>query len=178
VTSAELLDTRINALLRDVPDFPSPGVLFKDIGPLLADPAGLTAVVQAIAARVAATGATVLAGIESRGFLLGAPAAVAAGVSFVPLRKAGRLPGPVEKVSYALEYGTAELECQRGLIPPGAKVLIVDDVLATGGTALAGVELIRAVGAEPVEIAVLLEIVFLGGRERLAPMPVESLARA
>ena len=168
MTSAEPdLGSRINALLRDVPDFPTPGVMFKDIGPLLGDAHAFAAVVAALAARVIATGATVVAGIESRGFLLGAPAAVAAGVGFVPLRKAGRLPGPVATVSYDLEYGSAELEVQTTAIPDGARVLIVDDVFATGGTALAAAELIRTVGGAPVEIVVLLEIAALTGRVKL-----------
>lgn len=161
------LQAVIAGLLRDVPDFPSPGILFKDIGPLLADPAGFAAVIDAFVARVRATGSTLVVGIESRGFLLGAPAAVAAGVGFVPLRKAGRLPGPVATVSYDLEYGSAELEVQAAAIPDGTRVLIIDDVFATGGTAAAAADLVREVGGIPTEIGVLLEIGALGGRGRL-----------
>lgn len=168
------LSPRARALLRDVPDFPSPGILFRDVGPLLADAEALAEVVAGLAAQVGALGATAVAGIEARGFVLGAAAAVVAGVGFVPLRKAGKLPGETLREDYALEYGTATLELQAGVLAAGTAVLVVDDVLATGGTAAAAAALLGAAGLRPVGLAVLLEIVGLAGRSRLAPLRVSS----
>jgi len=166
---------RLAGLIRDVPDFPTPGIVFKDLAPLLADGHGLRAAAELLADRVAVTGATVIAGIEARGFLLGAPAAVLAGVGFVPIRKAGKLPGAVHARTYALEYGEATLEVQADAPVSGARVLLVDDVLATGGTAAAAAALVRLAGGDPVELAVLLELISLGGRARCAPLPVHAL---
>lgn len=132
-------------------------------------------VVDGLAERVAVGGAQAVAGIEARGFILGAACAARAGVGFVPLRKAGKLPGPVLSVDYALEYGVATLEIQAGLVSAGAPVLLVDDVLATGGTAAAAAALLARCGADVVELAVLLEIAPLGGREVVAPLPVWAL---
>ena len=169
------LAERVAALIRDVPDFPTPGILFRDIAPLLRDPEAFAEVVDWFAEQVGALGATVVVGIESRGFLLGAPVAVRANVPFVPVRKAGKLPGPVHGQKCTLEYGETELQVQVGALQAGDRVLIVDDVLATGGTAAATAALVRADGADPIELAVLLELSALKGRDNLAPWPVTAL---
>ena len=177
-----LRDSAVDALtrlVRDVPDFPEPGVLFKDISPLLADGPGFAAVVAALAdlGRDDAGRPVVdkVVGMEARGFILAAPVAVALGVGFVPVRKAGKLPHDTHRVAYALEYGEAVLELHRDAFAPGERVLVIDDVLATGGTARATCELIRRCGAEPVAFAVLLELSFLDGRTALESVPVTSL---
>ncbi|WP_209020796.1 adenine phosphoribosyltransferase [Nocardioides sp. 1609] len=155
-------------LVVDVPDFPEPGIVFKDITPLLADPDGFAAVVAALAeAGRDADGAVVVdkvAGMEARGFIFAAPVALALGVGFVPVRKAGKLPGEVHAVSYDLEYGQATLEVHRHAIAPGERVLLVDDVLATGGTLAATRDLVGACGGTTAGIAVLMELSFLPGR--------------
>ncbi|WP_031515346.1 adenine phosphoribosyltransferase [Streptomyces sp. NRRL F-5123] len=166
--SAELRELLL-AHIRDVPDYPEPGVMFKDITPLLADPGAFGALVEALAELCARHGATKVVGLEARGFILAAPAAVRAGVGFVPVRKAGKLPGAVHGQAYQLEYGTAEIEVHTDAFAPDDRVLVIDDVLATGGTAEAGVALIRQAGATVAGLAVLLELSFLGGRERLLP---------
>jgi adenine phosphoribosyltransferase len=155
-----------------------PGVMFRDITPLLADPVGIPTVVDALISRLAQAGidgCDMVAGVEARGFVLGAPLAVGMGVGFVPVRKEGKLPGDVHSESYALEYGTATLELQVGAVAAGHRVVLLDDVLATGGTAAAAVALLRAAGAEVLGFAVLLELAALGGRERLGDVPVVSL---
>ncbi|MCB8956573.1 MAG: adenine phosphoribosyltransferase [Nocardioides sp.] len=166
-------------LITDVADFPEPGILFKDITPLLADHAALSEVVEALAAPARAQdGAPVVdkvLGMESRGFILGAPVALALGVGFVPVRKAGKLPRDTHAVSYALEYGEATLEVHRDSLQPGDRVLLVDDVLATGGTARATADLVERCGAAVHGIAVLMELGFLPGREALGDVPVTSL---
>jgi adenine phosphoribosyltransferase len=173
------LDPLLDKLVRDVPDFPLPGVVFKDITPLLADPEGFAAVVDALAAAGRdEDGAVVVdkvVGMEARGFILAAPVALALGVGFVPVRKAGKLPGEVHAVSYALEYGLSTLEVHQDGIAPGERVLLVDDVLATGGTAAATAELVRRGGGEVVGLAVLMELSFLHGRERLGEIPLTVL---
>ncbi|AEG44401.1 adenine phosphoribosyltransferase [Isoptericola variabilis] len=169
----------VRALIRDVPDYPHPPVVFRDITPLLADGAALADVVEAFARlAVADGGVDVVAGMEARGFLLGAPLATRLGVGFLPLRKAGKLPPPVERVEYDLEYGTAAIELRTGTLRPGARVLLVDDVLATGGTAAAAAHLVERCGGRVVALAFLLELAGLGGRERLAGRTVETLLRA
>nr|WP_245240465.1 adenine phosphoribosyltransferase [Streptomyces spiramenti] len=168
----------LNAI-RDVADHPRAGVVFKDITPLLADPHAFSVLTDALAAAVTRQGATAVAGLEARGFILAAPAALRAGVGFVPVRKAGKLPGETMGERYELEYGTAEVELHTDAVGPGDRVLVIDDVLATGGTAEASVRLIRRTGAEVVGVTVLLELGFLGGRERLLSAldgtPLESL---
>ncbi|MGX1220765.1 adenine phosphoribosyltransferase [Streptomyces sp. x-45] len=161
----ELLLSRI----RDVPDYPEPGVVFKDITPLLADPAAFTALTDALAEVAGSTGATKVVGLEARGFILGAPVALRAGLGFIPVRKAGKLPGATLSQSYDLEYGSAEIEVHAEDLSAGDRVLVVDDVLATGGTAEASLELIRRAGAEVAGLAVLMELGFLDGRARLEP---------
>ncbi|MEU3947074.1 adenine phosphoribosyltransferase [Streptomyces sp. NPDC029526] len=162
----ELLLSRI----RDVPDHPEPGVMFKDITPLLADPAAFTALTDALAGIAATTGATKIVGLEARGFILGAPVAVRAGLGFIPVRKAGKLPGATLSQAYDLEYGSAEIEVHAEDICAGDRILVVDDVLATGGTAEASLQLVRRAGAEVAGLAVLMELGFLGGRARVEPV--------
>ena len=152
--------------LRDVPDFPKPGVLFKDFTPLLADPHGLAAVVEDVRSRYAGR-VDVVVGIEARGFILGAAAAHALGVGFVPVRKAGKLPGRTHRAEYTLEYGTAVLELHVDAFVTGHRVLIMDDVLATGGTVSGAVALLRRAGAVVDVVSVVLELEALGGRARL-----------
>lgn len=162
------LAERCARLIRDVPDYPVTGVVFKDITPLLADGPTFAAVVEHVAevARVAG-GIDLVAGMEARGFILGAPVATALGIGFVPVRKAGKLPGVTMGVSYDLEYGSATVEVHPDTIAPGARVLVVDDVLATGGTAAATASLIESAGGVVVGLAFLLELTFLAGRARL-----------
>ena len=152
----------------DVPDYPKPGVVFKDITPILADPEAFAAVIGAMAEQVRAAGATRVAGLEARGFILAAPVALAAGVGLVPVRKAGKLPRETYREDYALEYGSATIEVHRDAFEPGERVMIVDDILATGGTAVAAANLVREAGAVPAGLSVLMELDFLKGRERFA----------
>ncbi|MFD7443018.1 adenine phosphoribosyltransferase [Streptomyces sp. NPDC059909] len=161
----ELLLSRI----RDVPDYPKPGVMFKDITPLLADPAAFTALTEALAELCVRHGATKIVGLEARGFILAAPVAVQAGIGFIPVRKAGKLPGATLSQAYELEYGTAEIEIHAEDLGTDDRVMVIDDVLATGGTAEASLELIRRAGAEVAGVAILMELGFLGGRARLEP---------
>jgi adenine phosphoribosyltransferase len=163
----------IAARVRDIPDYPQPGIVFKDITPLLADGAALHAVVSALATGHGPVDKVV--GIEARGFILAAAAACELGAGFVPVRKQGRLPAPTYAQSYELEYGTATIEVHRDAFEPGERVLIIDDVLATGGTAEATASLVRRAGAEIVGLAVILELTFLAGRAKLAGQPVRAL---
>lgn len=163
----------LTARIRDVPDYPQPGVLFKDITPLLADGPVFASAISALA--LGHEGVTKVAGIEARGFILAAPVAVVLGAGFVPVRKQGKLPAETYAQSYELEYGTATLEVHTDAFHPEERVLIVDDVLATGGTAAATAELIRRAGATVAGIVVLLELEFLGGRGKLPGLPIRSL---
>lgn len=171
----ELLRSRII----DVADFPSPGVVFKDISPLLADHDAFSAAVDAVVAHHLDATVDNVVGIEARGFIVAAPAAYRLGAGFVPIRKAGKLPGPTHETAYDLEYGTNVLQVHRDAFAPGDRVLIVDDVLATGGTAAAAARLVQAAGAEVVGFSVLLELRFLGGLNALAAaqpgIPVHAL---
>lgn len=157
----------LRALIRDVPDFPKPGIMFKDITPLLKDPAGFSEVISRLAERFAAQKLTHIVGIESRGFIFGAPLALKLGVGFVPARKPGKLPAAIDRAIYALEYGTDTLEMHKGSVAPGDRVLIVDDVIATGGTASAAADLVKIQGATVAAIAFVIELSFLNGRQRL-----------
>jgi len=167
------LDDLIKSHIRDVPDFPEPGISFKDITPLLADGPAFAAVIGALAAGHGPIDK--VAGIEARGFILAAPVATRLGCGFVPVRKAGKLPAKTYREDYQLEYGTATIEVHTDAFNPGDQVLIVDDVLATGGTALASADLVRRAGAEVVGIAVLLELSFLNGRAKLNDIPFTAL---
>jgi len=165
--------------IRDIPDYPQPGVVFKDITPLLADHGGFALVVQALAAAGTDDDGNPVVdkvvGIEARGFILAAPVALALGAGFVPVRKKGKLPAATYEESYALEYGEATIEVHQDAFAPGDRVLVIDDVLATGGTVEACLRLIRRCGAEVTSTTVLLELSFLPGRERLADEQVTSL---
>jgi adenine phosphoribosyltransferase len=173
-SSPDSLDTAsLQALVRDVPDFPQAGIVFRDITPLLGNGAALRSAVDAIATLYDEIDTVV--GIESRGFILGAPVAYALRVGMVPVRKLGRLPRATERADYALEYGTNTVEIHADALQPRERVLIVDDVLATGGTAAATAELVERLGGEVAGIAVLIELPELGGRERLASYAVTSL---
>lgn len=160
--------------LRDIRDFPKPGVLFKDFTPLIADGPALGALVRDIAGRYASQ-VDVVVGIEARGFILGAAVAYELGLGMVPVRKAGKLPGETFRESYALEYGTAEIEVHTDAFAPGQRVLVIDDVLATGGTAEATAVLVERSGARVAAVEVVLELAFLEGRKRLGDRPVNAI---
>ena len=164
----------IRSLVRDVADFPAPGVRFRDVTPLLADAAGFGAVVDALAIPFIDE-CDVVAAVEARGFIFGAPVAHRLGVGFVPIRKPGKLPHDRLSRSYALEYGEDALEIHVDAVAPGARVLVVDDVLATGGTAAASVALLESAGASVVAVAVVIELSGLGGRTQLGSQRVHSL---
>jgi adenine phosphoribosyltransferase len=166
---------RLEDKIRDIPDFPQKGVLFKDITPLLQDAAAYHAAMDRLAAHYAGAGIQTVVGIESRGFILGAPLAYLLNCGFVPVRKFGKLPAPTVSVEYALEYGTNVVEVHRDAIKPGERVLIVDDLLATGGTVLAAIELIEGLGGHIAGIAFLVELSFLKGREQLKEHDVFAL---
>ncbi|MCK6528323.1 adenine phosphoribosyltransferase [Myxococcota bacterium] len=168
---------RVKSLIRDVPDFPKPGILFKDITPIFQDPKVFGVVQDALYERLSSTPADVIAGIESRGFLFGAPLALRMGLPFVPVRKAGKLPWRTVSQSYDLEYGSATIEMHEDAVKPGQRVLMIDDLLATGGTAAAAVSLVRKMDAQVVECVFVIELDFLGGRKVLAPTTVTSLIR-
>ena len=168
----------LDRLVLDVPDYPEPGIVFKDITPLLADHDAFTAVVQALADAGRDGGTTVVdkvVGMEARGFILAAPVALALGAGFVPVRKAGKLPRATHAVSYALEYGEATLELHHDAIAPGERVLLVDDVLATGGTVTATRQLVESCGGDAVGVAVLMELGFLPGRAAIGDLPLTAL---
>jgi len=165
----------LNDYLRDVPDFPKPGIMFKDIAPLLANHAALTHCIDQMATLVEDLKIDRVAGIESRGFLFGTPLALKLGVGFTPIRKPGKLPAATTKYEYELEYGTDTLEIHNDGVSPGDQVLVVDDVLATGGTANAACQLIEMVGGKTAGCAFLLELGFLSGRQKLAGRTIRSL---
>ena len=166
----------IAARIRDVPDYPQPGVVFKDITPLLADGEAFRAVIGALAETCGPVDK--VAGIEARGFILAAPVAARLGAGFIPIRKKGKLPGATFAEDYQLEYGTATIEVLTDAFDPGDRVLVIDDVLATGGTARATANLVQRAGARIAGVAVLLELSFLNGRAKLADLPVTALITA
>ena len=168
-------EVNIKSLIRDVPDFPKPGIIFKDITPLLQNAAGLKATLDALAKPFEGKGITAVAGMESRGFIFGVSVAERLGVGFVPVRKPGKLPSATVSEEFTLEYGTDTLEIHQDALGKGDKVLIIDDLLATGGTAKATISLVRKLGAEVVGIGFVIELVFLEGRATLGGVPVHSL---
>jgi len=166
---------KVRELVRDVADFPRPGIGFKDLTPVLADGHAYAFLVDWLADQLAGLDATKVVGVEARGFLLAGPVARALGAGVVPMRKAGKLPWEVESASYSLEYGEDRLEIHRDAVSPGETVVVVDDVLATGGTAAAAASLLERLGAEVAALAFVLELEALGGRQRLAGRPVHAM---
>jgi adenine phosphoribosyltransferase len=167
----------VRSRVRDIADFPKPGVGFKDITPLLGDAVALRTAVELLSERIAELRAEAIVAIESRGFLFGAPLATKLGLGLVPVRKPGKLPHATTRMEYALEYGTDAIEMHTDALVGGARVLVVDDVIATGGTALAACGLVERLGAQVVGAAFLIELSFLGGAARLAPRRVESVIK-
>lgn len=163
--------------IRDVKDFPKPGIVFKDITPLLQQPEAFNAAIEAFVNRYRNQEIDVVAGIESRGFIFGAPLAMQLGASFVPVRKKGKLPYSTVETSYDLEYGSATIEMHTDAVKHGQRVLVVDDLLATGGTAGAACQLIEQQGANIVECAFVVELEFLNGRDRMKRVPIFSLVQ-
>jgi adenine phosphoribosyltransferase len=168
------MDT-LNSRIRHVPDFPKPGILFYDVTTLLKDPEGFKLAIDSMADPYKDQGITAVVGIESRGFILGSAVADRIGAGFVPVRKLGKLPAATIRASYALEYGTDSLEMHQDAVEKGQKVLIVDDLLATGGTARATVDLVRQLGGDVVGVSLLIELVALGGRARLTGENVRAV---
>lgn len=174
-SAIDSLEQELRRAIRDIPDFPKPGITFKDITPVLGDPSLFRRAMEAMAAPFAGDGITHVVAIESRGFILGAPIALALGAGFIPVRKPGRLPAAVEHVDYALEYGTDGLEVHRDALHWGHRVLVVDDVLATGGTAAATCTLIELLGAQVVGLSFLIALSFLPGARALASRRTHAL---
>lgn len=170
-------EIRLENWIRDIPDFPQKGILFKDITPLLQDPQAFHAAIERLAAHYAGAGIETVVGVESRGFIFGAPLAYMLNCGFVPVRKFGKLPSKTVTVEYALEYGTNVVEIHTDAIRPGQRVLIVDDLLATGGTVSAAIELIEKLGGHIAGIAFLVELTFLKGREHLKGHDVFALIK-
>ena len=169
------LQTEIRSAVRDIPNFPKPGIVFKDITPVLGDAALFQRLTNAMARPFADDRVSHVVAIESRGFILGGPIAIRLGAGLVPVRKPGKLPARCERVEYALEYGTDTLEVHADALPPRARVLVVDDVLATGGTALATLSLVRRLGADVVGLSFMIALGFLPGPQRLATERVETI---
>ena len=167
----------VRGLIREIPDFPQPGILFRDITPLLADPKAFHIVLDAIAHHFVGERVDAVVGVESRGFIFGGALAARLNASFVPVRKPGKLPYKTDRIAYALEYGEAELEMHRDSRREGSAVLVVDDLLATGGTAAAAGELVHRQGAFVVAYAFVIELCSLGGRDRLLPTPATSIVK-
>jgi len=165
-----MIADQIKAAIRDIPDFPKPGIIFKDITPILKDPQLCERVVDAFVEKLQGVRIDAIAGIESRGFLFGLTLATKLGVPFVPVRKAGKLPFTIKQKAYKLEYGTAVIELHTDAFEPGQHILLHDDLLATGGTALAASELIREMGGVVAGFSFLVELSFLEGKQRLTPI--------
>jgi len=166
---------QLKTKIRDIPDFPKPGIVFKDITPLLKDPESLNFAVEQLAAPYLKTDITAVAGMEARGFIFGSLVASHLGVGFIPLRKPGKLPYNVASVDYSLEYGTATLEAHIDSIDAGDRILLIDDLLATGGTAKASCQLVEELGGEVIACAFVIELAMLSGREQLSAYPIHSL---
>jgi adenine phosphoribosyltransferase len=166
---------QLKTKIRDIPDFPKPGIVFKDITPLLKDPDSLHFAIEQLAAPYLKTDITAVAGMEARGFIFGSLVASYLGVGFIPLRKPGKLPYNVASVDYSLEYGTATLEAHVDAIEPGDRILLIDDLLATGGTAKASCQLVEELGGEVIACAFVIELAMLSGREQLSAYPIHSL---
>lgn len=164
-------------LIRDIPDFPKPGILFKDITPVLGDFPAFSQVIDQFVAWASMRKPDVIVGVELRGFVFGAPVALKMGVAFVPVRKLGKLPHHTVQQEYALEYGTAVVEVHRDAILPGQRALIVDDLLATGGTAVASARLVETLGGKVIGFSFLIELGFLAGRDKLAAYDVQALIK-
>jgi len=171
------MSENLKRLIRNVPDFPKPGILFRDITPILLDPAALAEAVEGLAGPLRRLGISRVAAIESRGFLLGAPVAMALGVGLAIIRKPGKLPHGRHRVDYDLEYGSDALEMHIDAVKAGDRAAIVDDVLATGGTAAAAGELLRRAGAEVAAFSFLIELEALEGRKKLGKVPVEAVVK-
>lgn len=166
---------RVRQLIRDVPNFPEPGIMFRDITPVLEDGQAFAQVIDTFAQRYVQHGLTKIAGIESRGFIFASALAYRLGCGLVIVRKPGKLPRPTHSVAYALEYGEGTLHVHQDAVGPTDKVVLVDDLIATGGTAAAAVKLLRQCGAQVLEVAAVIELVALKGRDVLAPNPVHAL---
>ncbi|HKY59446.1 MAG TPA: adenine phosphoribosyltransferase [Gemmatimonadota bacterium] len=173
----EELSTRLEAAIRDIPDFPKPGIVFKDITPVLLDPRLFDATIAELARWTSEWGAVKVIGVDARGFLFAAPVANRLGIGLVPVRKMGKLPHRTERVSYDLEYGSAELEIHLDAIEPGERIAVIDDLLATGGSAQAAVRLVERVGGVMAGLGFVIELGFLNGRARLAGYDCASLVR-
>jgi adenine phosphoribosyltransferase len=165
----------LRACVRDIPDFPKPGVIYKDITPLLSNSDAFRSTIELIADHFAGAEIDRVLGVEARGFIIAAPVAYRFSAAFVPVRKAGKLPWEIEQQEYELEYGTDLLEIHRDAVQPGEQVLIVDDVLATGGTAAAAARLVERLGGKVAGLGFIIELAFLGGREKLAEREIVSL---
>jgi len=171
------MSERLYSLIRDVPDFPKPGILFRDITPVLLDPEAMVEVVNTLAHPLRGLGVTKVVAIESRGFILGAPVAMALGAGLVIVRKPGKLPAEIHRIEYDLEYGTDAIEVHKDALHAGDRAVIVDDVLATGGTAEAAGALVQRAGASLTAFSFLIELAELGGRARLGNRPVHAVLR-
>jgi adenine phosphoribosyltransferase len=169
--------SQLEDLIRDIPDFPEKGVVFKDITPVLGDAAAFRDLIDAMSGPFMDQGITKVAGIEARGFTLATPVADRIGAGFIPLRKPGKLPYETVREEYELEYGIDALEVHTDAVLDGEKVLLVDDVIATGGTAAAAVQLLRNVGADVIALSVFIELVFLGGADKIDHVPIHALLR-
>ncbi len=171
----QVLASMLERFVRDIPDFPRKGIVFKDVTPLLADPGALAMAVELMANPWRGARIDAVVGAESRGFIFGTAVAQALNTGFVPMRKPGKLPAPTFSISYELEYGSDAMHVHRDALAPGARVLVVDDLLATGGTMNACIELVRMTGACPVAASVFIELPALAGRKALDPLPVHSV---
>lgn len=165
----------LKSLIRDIPDFPKPGIMFRDITTLLRDPQGLSYTIDSLAEKCSELSVDYVVGMESRGFIFGAPLAYKMGIGFIPVRKPGKLPGAVHFAEYELEYGVDRLEMHRDAMTSGSRVLVVDDLIATGGTAAATAKLLDQAGCELVGFAFIIELQALGGRQKLPDVPIVTL---